>query len=117
LARERVALEQTVAFAQHQLAEANDRHRADQARLGQLERDSARLAEQLEGARREAAEGAQRLEAARHGFEAERRGLIERLDAAERHWAKQVDEARQALAAERKRLEATERTHAAKWRG
>ena len=113
LARERVALMQTVTLAQQQLAEANDRHRADQARLEALERDGARLAEQLEAARREAAEGAQRLEAARQGFEAERRGLIERLDATERHWAREVDEARQALAAERKRLEATERTHAA----
>ncbi len=39
--------------------------------------------------------------------------LIERLDTTEGHWARQVDEARQALAAERKRLEATERAHAA----
>lgn len=111
--RERAALEQTVTLAQQQLAEANDRHRADQMRLQHLERDNARLTEQLEAARREVADGAERLEAARHGFEAERRGLIERLDAAERHWARQVDEARQALAAERKHLEATERTHVA----
>jgi hypothetical protein len=113
LARERTALEQTVTLAQQQLAEANDRHRADQARLEALERDSARLTAQCDAARREVAEGAHRLEAARQGFEAERRGLIERLDVTERHWHRAVDEARQALAAERKRLEATERTHAA----
>lgn len=110
-ARERSALEQTVAIAQQQLAEANDRHRVDQAGPGARQRTPRRA--HLEGARREAAEGAQRLEAARQGFEAERRGLIERLDSAERHWARQVDEARQALAAERKRLEAAERAHAA----
>ena len=112
-ARERAALEQTVTIAQQQLAEANDRHRADQARFEALERDGARRAEQLEAARHEVAEGAERLEAARQGFEAERRGLVERLDAAERHWAREVDEARQALAAERKRLGATERAHGA----
>jgi hypothetical protein len=89
------------------VAEANQRHRADQARLEALERGSARLAEQLEGARREAAEGTQRLEAGRQGFAAERRELIARMDDTERHWALEVDEARQALASERKRLEAT----------
>lgn len=51
--------------------------------------------------------------AARQRFEADDRGLIERLDAVEGHWARQVDETRQALAAERERLEAAERTHAA----
>lgn len=112
LGRERAALEQTVTLAHQQLAEANDRHRADQARLEALEREGARLTEHLEAARREASDGAHRLEAARQGFEAERRGLTERLDATERHWAREVDEARQALAAERQRLEATERAHA-----
>lgn len=75
LALERSALEQTVAIAQQQLAEANDRHWADQVRLEALERDSARLAEQLEARPPgEVADGAERLEAVRRGFEAERRG-------------------------------------------
>lgn len=110
--RERAALEQTVTLAQQQLAEANERHRADVARLDELQRESARLAEQLQIARREAAEGAARFDAARQGYEVERRTLQERLDGTEQHWMKQVDEARQALSAEHKRRETTERQYA-----
>ncbi|MGA8938856.1 MAG: hypothetical protein WB439_06800, partial [Acidobacteriaceae bacterium] len=53
------------------------------------------------------------LDAARQGHEAERRTLQERLDATELHWMKQVDEARQALSAEHKQLEALERQRTA----
>jgi hypothetical protein len=56
--RERAALEQTVALAQQQLAEVNERHRADAARLEELQRECARLAEQLQVARRESVETA-----------------------------------------------------------
>ena len=107
-ARERSALEQTVTIAQQQLAEANARHRADVAQLEELHREGARRAEQLQIARREADQNAARFDAARQGYEAERRTLQERIDATERHWLKQVDEARQALSSEHKRLEALE---------
>jgi Plasmid replication region DNA-binding N-term len=103
--RERAAVEQTVALAQKQLTEANERHRGDVARVQALQNEYSRMLEQCELARKDALASAHRLEAAHQTHQGEIRALTERMEATERHWLKQVDEARQALAAERKRIE------------
>lgn len=106
--RERAALEQTVTIVQTQLGQANDRHQADRARLKDLQDECVRLVEQHERARGDATDMAARLDAARIEHQEALRLVQERSEATERHWMKQVDEVRQALARERTRAEGLE---------
>jgi len=112
-ARERAAMEQTVAMAQEQLAQANTRHRADVARITELQTECGRLLEQHEGLRQQSAATTARLEAVRIEHQEAIRIAQERSEATERHWIKQIDEVRQALSVERKRTEALDRQRVA----
>jgi len=111
--RERAAIEQTVAMAQEQLAQAHVRHQADVARVGELQSECGRLVDQHGALRQQLAEVAGRLEAIRAEHQEALRLTQERGEASERHWIKQVDEIRQALAGERKRAEALDRERVA----
>jgi chromosome segregation ATPase len=104
-ARERAALEQTVAVVQDQLAKANERHEADLAAVRELRAETAKLLEQRERLQREVLDATTRLEAQAREHEESLRQVRERAEASEKHWIKQVDEVRQALVAERKRAE------------
>lgn len=108
-ARERAAMEQTVAMAQEQLVQANTRHHADGAQIAELQSERVRLLEQQEQLRQEAVATAARLDAVRIEQQDAIRAAQERAEASERHWIKQVDEVRQALIGERKRTEALDR--------
>lgn len=112
-ARERAAMEQTVAMAQEQLVQANARHHADGARIAELQSERARLLEQQEHLRQEVTATAARLDATRIEQQEAIRVTQERSEASERHWIKQVDEVRQALSGERKRTEALDRERVA----
>ncbi len=107
--RERAAIEQTVAMAQEQLAQANERHHSDSARITELQAESGRLQEQHEALRQAAVTMAARLDSVRIEHQEAMRVMQERSEATERHWIKQVDEVRQALAGERKRTEGLDR--------
>jgi hypothetical protein len=112
-ARERAAMEQTVAMAQEQLGQAHTRHQADVSRITELQSETARLLEQRERLQREASGSAARLDAARIEHQEASRVLQERTEATEKHWIKQVDEIRQALGGERKRTETLDRQRVA----
>ena len=111
--REQVLREQTLLLAQAQLREANERERLDQLKLEDAK------AEQLRSQQRTQALGEQitalneKLERAAQRHQADVRALADRHESTERHWLKELDEARQLLASERKQLATAERQHAA----
>lgn len=113
LHREREALQQTVAMAQSQLTEANERHRLDTARLGDTQNELARTMMQVEALRADTQALTAKLEAALQQHQSDVRALNERNEVTERHWLKEVDEARQAWATERKHALVAERQHSA----
>lgn len=113
LAREREALHHTVHMAQSQLEAANERTRADTARIAELENERTRAQALHEQEQREHNALRERFEAALKVHQADVRALNERMEAAERHWVREVDQARQALTAERKATHALERQLAA----
>jgi regulator of replication initiation timing len=108
-ARERAALEQTVSIVQQQLGQANDRHRADGARIEALQAETVRVTDLQLALQRDLAESHARLEQARVEHQEMLRGVQERADSAERHWLGQVDQARQATLIERQRAQALEK--------
>lgn len=109
LARERHALEHAVNMAQAQVAEANERHRLDTARLAELEQERGRLQQSLSTLQHERDALASRLDAAQQAHQHDVRTLNERMEATERHWMREVDEARQAAAVERKSVHMLEK--------
>jgi chromosome segregation ATPase len=112
-ARERAAIEKTVAMAQEQLIQANGRHQTDAARVTKLQSECGRLVEQNEALRAQAVTAAARLEQVRVEHQEALRAVQERAEATENHWIKQVDEVRQALTETRKRAEALDRQRVA----
>lgn len=103
--RERAALERTVSVVQNQLDMANERHEVDLAAVRDLRAETARLLEQREQLQKELLDLSARLEAQSREHEESLRQVRERAESSEKHWIKQVDEVRQALATERKRAE------------
>jgi hypothetical protein len=96
-------------MAQAQLGQADERHRLDITRLTEREQECARLQKLLEDARRETEALSKRLDTAQQQHQSDVRTLNERMDATERHWLKEVDEARLLLASERKSVQALEK--------
>lgn len=108
LRRERETLQHTVNLAHSQLGEANDRQRADALRMTELQSEVARITGQFEGVRTDRDSLASKLEAALQQHRDDVRTLTDRNDATERHWMKEVDDARQQLVAARKQAHALE---------
>jgi len=111
--RERAAIEETVTVVRQQLNQANERHKVDTDRLQALQSECTQLSDRQLALQGELAESHARLQHAHGEAEVRVRALQERADTAERHWVRQVDEARQAALAERTRTQALERERAA----
>jgi hypothetical protein len=107
--RERAALGRTVDMLQDQLRVANERNLSDTKVIHELRGDVSRSSEHREQTQQDLLRLTQRLESQAREHEAALLTVRERADASEKHWIKQVDEARQVSAHERKRWENREK--------